>query len=523
MTVPVRPETDDQHRIESPGADVLRRLGLEALIEFLETTAYGVCVTGDDHTWVYLNPAAERIIGRPLTEVAGQDYTLHFPEHERAVLLALESTQRDGDTDFYTNTIVRPDGPDREMTWSGTVLHVDGNELAPAIFHETTRVRRALRNAADLGSVAVHAEVGPARADVLASLVHEAVGSSRACAAVLLCEDPDGWVAVAASSGADADLSEVVAGSAARLSDVVVVDELAEGRSLYVSDAATQLRSQPTTRVWPDAMAGEPWEGAALLRVRRDGRVAGVMFVLLPTGVTAPSESELVLWSSLADQASVALGAERVREEVSQRSVISERNRIARDLHDSVSQALFSLHARAQVIRRALAADDTGLALEAAEDLEILSRQATAELRALLGELHPTTEGSADLVPRLQHLAGDVTRRERLPVELSISPAVLPSLPPSFAEHLPRIVGEALHNTVKHADASVARVTVAVEGDELRVLVQDDGRGFDPAARSSGHGQRTMRERVELLGGRLEVENVSAGGTAVRVTVPLHP
>jgi PAS domain S-box-containing protein len=513
----------DAPRIESAGADVLRSLGLEAIIEFLETTAYGVCVTGEDHTWVYLNPAGARIMGQPLEDLRGKDYTLHFPPHERAVLLALESTQRQGDTDFYTNTVVRPDGNDLEMTWSGTVMHAGGVELAPAIFHETTPVRRAQRSAAELGAAAVHTDQGQARADVLASLVAEAVASSRASAAVLLCESLDGCVQVTASSGADPSVADVVAASAARLSDVVFVSELGERRGVYVPDAADQLSAATRTHSWVQAMAAEPWRGAALFGVRRDGQVVGVLLALIPEALAAPSEQELVLWASLADQAGVALGADRIREHVSRHSVLTERSRIARDLHDSVSQALFSLHARAQVVRRALAADDTALAMEAAQDLEMLSRQATTEMRVLLGDMRSEVSDGDDLVSRLHELVDTVRVREELAVELSVSPARLPSLPPGVAEHLPRILGEALHNTVKHARASRVSVALDVRDDALTLVAADDGRGFDTSTSGGGMGQQTMRERAALLGGVTEVDSSPGGGTTVRVRVPLNP
>jgi PAS domain S-box-containing protein len=94
-------------------------------------------VTGDDHRWVYLNPTAARLLGRPFAELQGEDYLLSFPEHERSYLLALELDQRAGDTGFYANTIVRPDGSEVGITWSGSVLHANGQELAPAIFHPT--------------------------------------------------------------------------------------------------------------------------------------------------------------------------------------------------------------------------------------------------------------------------------------------------------------------------------------------------------------------------------------------------
>jgi PAS domain S-box-containing protein len=491
---------------------VLRSLGLEALVEFVETTAYGVCVTGDDHTWVYVNPAGERVLGRPLEELRGQDYLLHFPPHEREVLLALEGTQRDGDTDFYTNTVVREDRDDVPITWSGTVMHVDGHELAPAIFHETAPVRPA-----GLGAAA------PTRVDVLDGLVQEAVSATRACAAVLLCEGQDGLLGVAAAAGGLPGLAEVVARSACRLADVVTdLEELVPGRSVYRSDVADQLTADPLMRDWADRLSCEPWSGGALFRVWCEGSATGLLMVMIPRSLTSPSERELLLWSSLADQASVTLGTQRVRAQVSRHSALTERHRIARDLHDSVSQALFSLHARAQVVRRALAADDPALAAAAAEDLELLSRQATAEMRALLGELRPDAGDRGDLVPRLQQLADAVTHRDGLAVELTVAPAPLPPLPSAVVEHLPRIAGEALHNAVKHAGASGVRMTVTVGDDQLTLVAEDDGCGFDPATTTgSGMGQRTMRERAALLGGELSVRSAPGQGTAVEVSVPL--
>jgi PAS domain S-box-containing protein len=514
VSAPARPEPEalSPRRVESPGAEVLRSLGLEALVEFLETTAYGVCVTGDDHTWVYVNPAGERLLGRPLQELRGRDYLLHFPPHEREVLLALEGTQREGDTDFYTNTVVREDREDVPITWSGTVMHVDGHELAPAIFHRTTPVRSA-----GLAATA------PTRVDVLDGLVEEAVSATRACAAVLLCEGHDGLLQVAASAGGLPGLAEAVDRSACRLSDLVTdLEELVPGRSVYRSDVADQLVDDRMTREWVERLSCEPWNGGALFSVWCEGSATGLLMVMIPRSLTSPSERELLLWSSLADQAGVALGTQRVSAQVSQHSARTERHRIARDLHDSVSQALFSLHTRAQVVRRALAAGDPALAAEAAEDLELLSRQATAEMRALLGELRPESGGRGDLVPLLQQLADAVTHRDGLPVELTVAPAPLPSLPPAVVEHLPRIVGEALHNTVKHAGASAVRVTVTVEGDRLTLVVEDDGCGFDPAATDgSGLGQGTMRERTALLGGGLSVSSTPGQGTAVEVSVPL--
>lgn len=505
------------------GAEVLRGLGLEALIEFLETTAYGVCVTGDDHTWVYVNPAGERILGHALTDLVGQDYLRHFPEHEREVLLALEQIQRQGDSDFYTNTVLRPDGTECEMTWSGTVLHTpDGNELAPAIFHETTPVRHAVRSAARIGAASIDPTTGHSRVHVLDSLVREAVGATRAAAAALVVEDRHHVLRLLASAGGADGLAEVVRRSGAGVADLPGADDLARGRSVFLSDAAHRLRSGPRTADWVEQLAPAPWTGAAQFGVTYDGHLAGSLVVVLPQGLTSPSESERTLWSSLADQAGIALGADRFRAQVSEVSALSERSRIARDLHDSVSQALFSLNTRAQVIRRALTAQDLDLALEAAQDLELLSRSATSQMREMLTELSSPGTVAVDVTEALHELADQVAHLHGLPVEVQVSPAVLPDIAAATAEHLVRIVSEALHNAVKHASASHASVRATLEDEVLTLLVADNGCGFDVTdVGLTGHGQRTMRERAAMCGAELTVTAAPGLGTAVTVSVPV--
>ncbi len=495
------------------GREVLRSLGLEALIDIFETTAYGVCVTGEDHTWVYLNPAGCEIIGGSFEELRGHDYLLHFPQHERDVLLQLEQEQRQGDTEFYTNTVLQPDGTERQMTWSGTVVEVDGVELAPAIFHETTPVHSARRVAAELA--------GKERAGALATLIEEAVRGDRASSAALLLENPSGELRVAAHYGAGDELQSVVAGAPVVLSDLPGTHDLARGRSVFLSDGAQRFAAGARTSAWVPHLAPHEWSGVVLFGVRCEGRTTGCLVVTLPASLTSPSESQVAFWASLADQIGVVLGAERIREAVSQHSAVNERNRIARDLHDSVSQALFSLHARAQVIRRALSSDDRDLALQAAQDLETLSRQATTELRQLLGELRPSATEGFDLGAVLRDLAADVSRLEGLQVEVSFSPATLPLVPPSLGQHVPRIVREALHNTVKHAQAHSASVAVSVDRHHMSVTVQDDGVGFDPATSPGGFGQQTMKERAELCGGGLEITSNPGQGTVVALDLPL--
>ena len=171
---------------DAPSAQVLRSLGLEALVEIIETIGYAVCITGDEATWAYLNPAGARLVGRSFEELRGTEYLACFAEHERPALLALEEKQREGDTGFYTNTIQRPDGTEVQITWSGTVVTVDGVELAPAFFHEVTDVRRAQVEAAELGASAARNSRGGSTPAVLQAVAQEAVAATRALGAILL-------------------------------------------------------------------------------------------------------------------------------------------------------------------------------------------------------------------------------------------------------------------------------------------------------------------------------------------------
>ena len=515
-----RPRSADEGRLASDSAAVLRGLGLDALVEMLETSGYGICVTGDDHTWVYLNPTGCRLIGRTFAELQGEDYLLSFAEHERGYLLALEHDQRDGDTGFYANTIVRPDGSEVGITWSGSVLHADGEELAPAIFHPTFGLARTDQDAVVLGAAAARIAEGGSVREVLGSLAQEAVARSRAVACLALVECPDGRLEMLAGAGLPDGLREAVTDADLRLADLPGGGQLTAGRLMLLSDGRTRLAASASTAVIADLTADLAWEGSVKVPLHRGGVVVGCLVLLLPRTVTAATKGELTAWSALGAHASVALAEERLREQAAAHAAELERHRLGRDLHDSVSAALFSVHARAQVIQRGLRSGTPELVEEAARDLEALSQQAISQLRATVTGMRGDVS-AGDLPDALRELAGACTARDGLSVEVRVAGAV-PRVPAGTVEHLVRIAGEALHNCVKHARASAAAVCLDVQGGALVLTVTDDGCGFDPAEeRVGGHGQQTMRERALLCGGTLHVHSAPGRGTSVVVRVPV--
>jgi signal transduction histidine kinase len=200
-----------------------------------------------------------------------------------------------------------------------------------------------------------------------------------------------------------------------------------------------------------------------------------------------------------------------------------ERQRIARDLHDSVSQSLFSTTLHVRTAQHALAReglDSTGSVGEELSEIGQLTRGALAEMRALILELRPGALSEEGLVAALTKQAAALSAREGVVFEVD-GPGERLLLEPEVEEQLYRVGQEALANVVKHARASRATVCIAAEDDTVSIEVSDDGRGFDPAAVGPDHfGLRSIRGRVADLGGRLEVRSTPGRGTVLRVEVP---
>ena len=207
-------------------------------------------------------------------------------------------------------------------------------------------------------------------------------------------------------------------------------------------------------------------------------------------------------------------------------AVTRERLRFARDLHDSVTQELFSmtLHARTTLKtldRAGTSADDP--VRQQVKILSDLAQAALAEMRMLIFELRPGALAEEGLVSAVRKLAASVSAREEIAIEVDAPLDRLP-LSTNAEEHLYRLVQEALNNVVKHASARRAVVCMKVVegGANLIVEICDDGTGFDPTIAHPGHmGLETMAARAKELGGDYAVVTTRDEGTTVCITVPL--
>jgi signal transduction histidine kinase len=214
----------------------------------------------------------------------------------------------------------------------------------------------------------------------------------------------------------------------------------------------------------------------------------------------------------------------RAQAELSQhmqaRATTEERQRLARELHDSVSQALYGISLGAHT---ALALLDTDRAkvLEALNYVLSQAQAGLAEMRALLFELRPESLEMEGLVTALNKQAAALRARHGIEVGLQVCQE--PDVPLPVKEALYRIAQEALQNAVKHARPNRLDVRLTCAPDSLRLEVCDNGVGFDPLALYPGHlGLRSMRERATRVGGTLDIESVPDGGTQVRARVPVR-
>jgi len=228
------------------------------------------------------------------------------------------------------------------------------------------------------------------------------------------------------------------------------------------------------------------------------------------------TDEEISLAMTYASQAALAIENARLRAQAERAAVAAERTRLARDLHDAVTQTLFSTSLIAEVLP-VLWERNPAEGRRRLEELRELTRGALAEMRNLLMELRPAALVEAKVSDLLRQLADAATGRTRIPVTLQVDGEA--RLPPDVQVALYRIAQEALNNVSRHSGASAAQIAYCCGGDLVRLTVQDNGRGFDPhSARPQHHlGMGIMRERAEAVGAKLTVTSCPGAGTKVGV------
>lgn len=255
----------------------------------------------------------------------------------------------------------------------------------------------------------------------------------------------------------------------------------------------------------------------------KNNMVGLLFFEHAQVGYYNEDRAELAL--AFAYQAAVAIENARLYEQAQALAAIQERQKLARELHDSVSQALYgiSLGANTAMMMVETETVEKGRLRQPVEYVLTLAKAGLAEMRALIFELRPESLEQEGIVAALSKQTASLEARHRIPVETSFIEE--PALTIDAKQTLYRIAQEALNNIVKHAKAGRVRVCLETPAaGEIRLVIEDNGVGFNPDGDFPGHlGLKSMHERAERLGGELNIESTPGQGTRVTADLPLKP
>jgi signal transduction histidine kinase len=288
-------------------------------------------------------------------------------------------------------------------------------------------------------------------------------------------------------------------------------------RPVLVRDFRRLLLAEPLYAPIHRFVPELPWDTVYSVPLVSRGRSLGALFVCyLPE--EEPGDDERAFLGAVADQAAVAVENARLFAEASGKAALEERQRLARELHDSVSQALYGIALGAKTAREDLLEGETKQAAEPLNYVISLAQAGLAEMRALIFELRPESLEKEGLVTALEKQAVALRARHEIEVETILCDE--PGISIESKEALYRIAQEALHNAVKHALAGSVRIRLVCDSGHITLEISDDGVGFDPTEDFPGHlGLRSMRERVSRLGGTLELETRKGEGTRIRARI----
>jgi signal transduction histidine kinase len=252
--------------------------------------------------------------------------------------------------------------------------------------------------------------------------------------------------------------------------------------------------------------------GGALMYRGQEG-IVNVLFnaaVFVLTFVFAKSLRETEIARDQNQQLLEELRA--AQRQVQDLAVAEERNRLARDLHDSVKQQIFATIMQLGTARMLLERD-TNAARDHLLEAEQLAKQSGAELSLLIHQLRPVALADKGLVEAIQAYVADWSRQSSIGAEVRAHGN--DTLGPAAEHALLRVTQEALANVARHSHATAVTIDLDLTADSVILKIADNGRGFDASATPKGVGLDSMRERLEALGGRLLVESVPGAGTTI--------
>ncbi|MCB0165930.1 MAG: GAF domain-containing protein [Anaerolineae bacterium] len=288
---------------------------------------------------------------------------------------------------------------------------------------------------------------------------------------------------------------------------------LQEGRHIITAEEAELRAIAPSIQSELHGYVGLP--------MRARNQTMGLLSIFTRSGQRPLTEEEVALLTAIADQIGVVIESTNLRLRAEQAAVMEERERLARELHDSVTQSLYSLTLLAEWASDLLTAQRADEARQRLVEIGQTAQQALREMRLFLFQLRPAILEQMGLVSALQQRLDAVERRVGIKARLQADESL--DLPAPVEDALYLITLEALNNALKHAAATVVIVRLKCDADIIELLVEDNGTGFalEAPAHKGGLGLISMRERAEQIGATLVIGSEPAQGTNVKVSLKM--
>ena len=398
-----------------------------------------------------------------------------------------------------------------ELEELGKQFNLMASRLQESYAHLEQKVADRTKELATLNAIAAQASQSLDLEEILKNALTEILEAIEMDSGQAFRLDSDSRTLV---SIAQQGYSEEFARSTARLplSASIVGAAAEQGRPLV-----RQLRHHPQDAV-RDLLEAEGARLTICIPLIAQSRIVGAINLSNRTFRTVtPEESSLL--ASIGHQIGVAVDNARLYEQAQQLAVMTERNRLARDLHDSVTQALYGVTLYSEAAARQLASGEKDMVADHLSEIRATAQDSLREMRLLIFELRLPALKSEGLAAALQARLDSVESRVGLDTSFRVEGDS--RLAPDVEEGLYRIAQEALNNTLKHAHASSVSVVLHHNDRFVSLSIEDDGIGFDPSAASalSGFGLKGMQERVARLGGTLAVKSSPGEGTRIEVEV----
>ncbi|MGH3315855.1 MAG: GAF domain-containing sensor histidine kinase [Nocardioidaceae bacterium] len=482
----------------------------------------GFALVDEQGRFVWVNDFGAQVLGEPASGLAGQDSPF------RAGHPVASATGANGGAEAASSVetaVAHTRHGDLELEYR--VVRASARSCAVS-FRNATGVRRlaaiarAASSVANAGSLSI-------TLNALAEAVH-AAGGLAAVQVVTLHDDQPQLRIVGRAGFADGDdYTERLEACRQLGADMQMLQAVREGRPVVTRHRKASVMADARWAPMHDFFGPVDWDSFVAVPLVVRGKTVGMLVVFYPTG-RHPDARSLGFLNAIADQAAMAVDHASLLTDSKHRARRNERQRIARDLHDAVVQQVFSMRLQARALHDYCVSADTEPPLDAQRvtagvaQLMALSQHALADLRDLIFELRPEDITEHGLAEAIELHADAIRSRSGILVEVDSPPTPL-ELESEAQEDLYRIVQEALHNVVKHAEATTATVKIATERPEsshVVVEVRDDGRGMQHTASSRGRiGLSSMRERAAKWGGDLQIDSARGRGVCVRVALPL--